>query len=50
MTDLQLEVARRLGRDRGEGDLNSASDQVLDGIEFNVIKTLYFEVDTLYVS
>ena len=36
MTDLQLEVARRLGRDGGEGDLRSASDQVLDGNEFNV--------------
>ena len=36
MTDLQLDVARRLGRDGGEGDLNSASDQVLDGCEINV--------------
>ena len=36
VTDLQLDVARRLGRDGGEGDLNSASDQVLDGNEFNV--------------
>ena len=38
MTDLQLDVARRLGREGGEGDLNSASDQVLDGNEFNVNK------------
>ena len=36
MTDLQLDVARRLGRDGGEGDLNSASDQVFDGNEINV--------------
>ena len=36
VTDLQLDVARRLGRDGGEGDLNSASDQVLDGCEINV--------------
>ena len=38
MTDLQLDVARRLGREGGKGDLNSASDQVLDGNEFNVNK------------
>jgi len=29
VTDLQLDVARRLGRDGGEGDLRSASDQIL---------------------
>ena len=29
MTELQLEVGRRLGREGGEGELNSATDQVL---------------------
>ena len=29
MTELQLEVGRWLGREGGEGELNSATDQVL---------------------